>query len=155
MPRKNHIRLSERERCHLEQTVRTGRHHARTIQHARILLLSDESRDGSSWPDRQIAEALSCAVSTVENVRRRYAREGLDGALRVRRKSRHRPRCLSPEAGAYLVALSQSAPPHGRDRWSLRLLTDRFVDLARARGLINNPVSHETVRLALKQHQPG
>lgn len=154
MPRKNRISLSERERLRLEQTVRTGRHHARTIQHARILLLSDEAPDGSSWPDRQIAEALGCAVSTVENVRRRYAREGLDGALRVRRKSGHRPRCLSDEAGAYLVALARSTPPLGRNRWSLRLLTDRFVTLARARGLLERPVSHETVRLALKKHAP-
>ncbi len=152
MPRKNRILLSDAERRSLEQTVRTGRHHARTIAHARILLLSDESPDGSSWTDRQIAEALHCAVSTVENVRRRFAREGMKGALRVRKASHHRKRCLTPEARDYLLTLARSAPPNGHARWTLRLLTDSFVAQAHAHGLLNRSISHETIRLTLKQH---
>jgi hypothetical protein len=39
-----------------------------------------------------------------------------------------------------------SDPPKGRERWSLRLLADRMVELGHT-----GAVSHETVRRALKK----
>ena len=51
-----------------------------------------------------------------------------------------------PAAEARLVALACSAPPEGRERWTLRLLADELVRLA-----VVEDVSHETVRRALRQ----
>jgi hypothetical protein len=45
-----------------------------------------------------------------------------------------------------LIALSCSAPPPGRRRWTLRLLADRLVELQ----VVDN-ISHETIRRVLKK----
>ena len=51
------------------------------------------------------------------------------------------------DAEARLVALACSAPPAGRNRWTLRLLADRMVVLGHA----DAGVSYETVRRTLKK----
>jgi hypothetical protein len=45
-----------------------------------------------------------------------------------------------------LIALRCSDPPEGTNRWTLRLLADKLVELE----IVPN-ISHETVRLALKK----
>jgi hypothetical protein len=57
-----------------------------------------------------------------------------------------RRRVLDGRAEAHLVALSCSEPPEGRERWTLRLLADRMVELGHTAAL-----SHETVRRTLKK----
>ena len=47
---------------------------------------------------------------------------------------------------AHLVALSCSEPPEGHARWSLRLLSDRGVEL----NYIDS-ISHEAIRRILKK----
>ncbi|MGI9176047.1 MAG: hypothetical protein ACR2GR_12090 [Rhodothermales bacterium] len=39
----------------------------------------------------------------------------------------------------------------GRDRWSVRLLADRFVALGLEEGWLEQPIGRETVRRALKK----
>jgi hypothetical protein len=53
---------------------------------------------------------------------------------------------LEGRAEAHLIALACSEPPRGRNRWSLRLLADKAVEL----GIVEK-VSHETVRKTLKK----
>jgi hypothetical protein len=69
---------------------------------------------------------------------------GLEAALYDRPRPGSR-RQLDGRQEAHLVALACSAPPAGRERWSLRLLADRMVEL----GLIEE-VSYATVRRVLK-----
>lgn len=146
MPAKAAIRLSEDERRRLDRLTRVGTAHARAIQHARILLLADASGDGPAWTDEKVADALGCGVSTVARVRKRFLREGLEEAVRPRREAPGRPPKIDGVAEAHLVALACSEPPAGRAAWSLRLLADAFVALG-----VSEPVSHETVRQALKK----
>jgi hypothetical protein len=73
--------------------------------------------------------------------------EGLEAALN-RRKERH-PRLrrkLDGHQEAQLVALACSTPPHGRERWTLRLLADKLVELE-----IVDSISYQTVRRVLKK----
>ena len=84
-------------------------------------------------------------MATVERVRRRWAGEGLDGALH-RRPTGPRPRRLDGAGEARLVALACSAPPAGRERWTLRLLANRLVALEVVDGIAPN-----TVRAVLKK----
>jgi len=147
MAAKHRVVLSSGERGHLERIVRTGEHHARTALHARILLLSDEADEAPAWNDERIADALESSVSTVERVRKLFLREGIDAALRVKKPGRGRPKKIDAAAEAHLVALACSPAPEGLARWSLRLLTDRFVELK----VTEEPVSHELVRQALKK----
>lgn len=152
MPAKHSVCLSEEQRERLDKLTRTGTRPARAIQHARILLLADEDAEhGPAWTDEEVADALGCGTATVARIRRRFAREGLDEALRVRKDVPGRPPKIDGTAEAHLIALACSEPPAGRARWTVRLLADRFVSLGVEEGFLDGPVSRETVRLALKK----
>jgi hypothetical protein len=151
MPTKYRVRLSAEERRRLDDLVRTGRAHARTIRHAHMLLLCDEGERGPSWTDEKVADALSCGIATVARLRRRSATEGLEACLRVIADRPGRPPKIDGIAEAHLVALACSQPPEGRARWSIRLLADPFVELGLEEGWLGEPVSRETVRLTLKK----
>jgi len=92
------------------------------------------------WTDEQIAEALEMSTATVARERQRYCEEGLEVALLPKKPGRPRRRILDGRAEAQLIALSCSDPPEGRERWSMRLLADRMVEL----GYVDS-VSYETV----------
>jgi transposase len=95
--------------------------------------------------DDEIRTVLATSVSTVGRIRRRFVEEGLDAALSERERS-GAPRKLEGKQEAYLLAIACSAPPAGRDRWTLQLLADRLVELK-----VVPAISDETVRLRLKK----
>jgi hypothetical protein len=53
---------------------------------------------------------------------------------------------LDGEGEAKLVQIACSAPPDGRQRWTLRLLADKLVELE-----VIDSISRETVRQHLKK----
>jgi hypothetical protein len=145
MYKKYFVRLTEEERGQLETLVRRGRAHTRKLLYARILLKADA--DGPDrWTDERIAEALEVSTATVARERRRFCEEGLKVALMPKKPGLPRRRVLDGRAEAHLIALSCSDPPEGRERWSMRLLADRMVQLGHVEAL-----SHETVRRTLKK----
>lgn len=151
MPAKHTVRLDAETRDRLRRLVSTGSAHARTIQHAHALLLTDEGDHGPAWRDEKVAAALGTSDRTVARTRKRFCAEGLEAALRVIADRPGRPPKIDGTAEAHLVALACSEPPQGRDRWSVRLLADRFVALGVEEGWLDEPVSRETVRVALKK----
>lgn len=151
MPAKYTVRLSDDERDRLDRLTRVGSAPARTIAHARALLLADASDDGPAWTDEKAADALGVSPATVARTRKRFVAEGLDEAVRTRRGGPGRPPKIDGTAEAHLVALACSAPPEGRARWTVRLLADRYVTLGLDEGWLDGPVSRETVRQALKK----
>jgi hypothetical protein len=151
MPAKHRVQLAPDQRERLQRIVSVGEAHARTIRHAHILLLCDEGPLGPAWTDEKVADALFCGTATVARLRRRFCREGLDACLRVITDRPGRPPKIDGAAEAHLIALACSTPPDGRERWSLRLLTDRFVTLGLSQGWLAEPVGHETVRRTLKK----
>ena len=145
MNKKYVVRLSAEERGQLETLVRRGRAHARKLLYARILLKADA--DGPDrWTDERIAEALEISTATVARERRRYCEDGFEVALMPKKPGRPRRRVLDGPAEAHLIALSCSEPPEGRERWSMRLLADRMVELGHV-----DTISYETVRRTLKK----
>lgn len=140
------VRLTPNERVQLTQFISGGRAPARKLAHARILLKADAGPEGPGWTDDAIAEALEVGKVTVWRVRRKYIEEGLEAALTHRHSNNHRPCRLDGDQEAHLIALACSEPPTGRNRWTLRLLAKRMVELEYADRL-----SHETVRGTLKK----
>jgi transposase len=108
--------------------------------------LADQSEGGSSKADPEIVEALGCGRASVERVRKRFVEEGLDAALSPKPSLRVYERKLDGKAEAHLIALTCGAPPEGRSRWTLRLLSDQMVVLEHVES-----VSYETVRRVLKK----
>src|SRR5262245_42506574 len=138
------VRLTPDQRRDLERLVRRGRHTARTLIHARILLKADAG--GPAWDDARIAEALECGARTVARVRKQFAQGGLDAALHRKKPAGRQYRKLDGAQEARLVALACSPPPEGKARWTLKLLADRLVELE-----VVDAVSDETVRRTLKK----
>jgi transposase len=140
------VKLLAEERAQLEGLLSKGKAAARTLMHARILLKADEGVAGPRLSDDQIAEAVEVNRSTVERVRMRCIEEGVEAALRPRPSRQLHPRKLDGVQEAHLVALACSPAPKGRNRWSLRLLADKLVELE-----VVDDVSYETVRRTLKK----
>jgi hypothetical protein len=137
--------LTNDDRAALSRLISSGIAPARQMTHARILLKADAAPDGPAWTDAAITDALDVDRSTVARVRRRFVQEGRDAALRHRPARATKPRTLSGTDEAHLIALACSAPPTGRERWSVRLLAAEFVTVE---GI---PVSRELVRRTLKK----
>jgi transposase len=138
--------LSEAERAYLEHLLVGGSAPARRLTHARILLKADEGPGGPGWVDQAIAEAVEVSQPTIARVRRQYVEEGLEAALNRRAPQREYRRKLDGVQEAQVVALACSSPPQGRDRWSLRLLADKLVELE-----VVDRVSYQTIRRLLKK----
>ncbi len=135
----------QRERC--RELVRSGVAHARSLQHAQVLLQADVGPEGPGRTDQTIAEALGVTTVTVAQVRKVMVTEGLDAALSHYRGPRREYRCkLDGHQEAHLLALAQSTPPEGHRRWSLRLLANRMVELEYV-----DTLSYQTVRSVLKR----
>ncbi len=144
---KYRVTLVEEEREELKSLIKTGQGAARKLNHARILLLSDEGPEGPSKPDSQIAEALDTGLRTIERVRKRFVTEGLAEALNPKPRPKRPDKVkIKGEVEEQLVELACSAPPEGRARWTLHLLADELVVLTAL-----DSVSTETVRKALKK----
>jgi hypothetical protein len=77
-----------------------------------------------------------------------YYQNGLEYVLR-RRKHENPPRTpiVNGEDEARIIALACGEPPEGFSRWSVRLLTNRIVELQ-----IVPSIGRETVRSTLKKH---
>ncbi len=133
------IDLTADEREDLLQLIRHGKHSSRKVMRARILVKADEG-----LTDKQIAAVLNTSVPTVERTRRRFVEESL-GALDERPRPGHSHK-LNTKQETHLIAIACSTPPGGRDRWTLRLLADKIVELGFAESF-----SHETVRRVLKK----
>jgi len=72
--------------------------------------------------------------------------QGVEAALERKRPDRVYARKLDGAGEAHVVALACSAPPAGRERWTLRLLADELVRLE-----VVEEISYETVRRTLQQ----
>ena len=127
---KNHVRLSATDRKKLQELISKGSATAKSIMHANILLATDENNPKGRMSETEAAEIFNVSKQTVHNIRQRYSEAGLDAA--ISRKKRDTPPIAAKITGdveARIIALSCSAPPSGRSKWTLRLLADKAVEL--------------------------
>jgi transposase len=129
------VRLTPDHRRQLDRLVSSGRHPARVLARARILLKADAGNGGPGWSDAAIAEAVECGDRTVARVRRKYAEGGLDAALYAKKPTGRQYRKLDGDQEAKLVVLACSPAPDGRGRWTMKLLADRLVELEVVEGI--------------------
>lgn len=146
------VQLSDEERKILLDLVNRGnrkkgqRPSALKLTRARILLKADQAADAPSYTDAEIAEALDVSPKTVFNLRKKWVELGLEQALERRPQvNRRRPK-LDGKAEAKLIACSCGPAPEGRNKWTLRLLADRAIELE-----LVDSISHEAVRQTLKK----
>jgi transposase len=135
------VDLDQPERDELTAMLRSGKHPARKLKRAQILLAADAGQS-----DEIIATTVVVGGSTVYRTKRRFVEMGLEAAL----SEEPRPgaeRKLTGKEEALLVATACSSPPSGRARWTLELLADAFVKLTE-----HEQLSRETVRRRLAEN---
>jgi len=140
------VTLTPEQRERIESVARSYKHSERERRRARILLLADTSQATGGITDEAIRTQVPVCQATVEQIRRRFAQDGLDAALFRKVQTQRKARVLDGRAEAFLIATVCSAPPDGQARWSLHLLQDKVVQAGYCES-----VSHETVRQTLKK----
>jgi len=136
------VELSQTERAELTALLSGGKHPARKLKRAQILLAADA---GAS--DEEIARTVRVGGSTVYRTKRRFVLGNLEAAL----SEEPRPganRKLSGKETALLIATACSNPPAGRARWTLELLAGQLVRLTE-----HASISRETVRRRLAENE--
>ena len=147
MPAKKYrVTLTDEEREELTAIANKGKGNARRMRRSRILLLADENRSDGGWKDADIAQALGAHRRTIERAREKCVELGIEAALNHARSQKKKEKIFNGEAEARLVQLACSEVPNGHDRWSLRLLADKLIELE-----VVETVSRETVRTTLKK----
>ena len=142
MPKKKYIvKLSKSEKKELQTMISSGKHSAKKLLKARVLLKVNQG-----WNDQRIADSLDVTTRTLENMRKQFVEEGFNHFLKGRYSQRTRFRKIDGQKEAQLITIACSEAPEGHGRWSLRMLANEMVRLEYI-----DEVSHETVRQTLKK----
>lgn len=136
------ISLTEKEVEYLNDFLKKGRKSARELTRAHILLFIHEGKT-----EMEIKDTLRISRATVSNTKKRYREEGLQNALKEKPRS-GQPKKYTDKQEAEVIAMACTNPPKGRERWSIRLLTERMK-----RRKDFETINRETVRLILKKQK--
>ena len=138
--RQTELQLTDEDRSVIDEIRSKGIHSAREVNRAHALSCLDRG-----IPEAQIMAVLGMGRTAVWRTRAAYLQGGIDLAVFDVARS-GRPRRYDTDAEARVTALACSAPPEGRQRWTM-------VELERVarqeQGL--GGVSRETVRRMLKK----
>lgn len=130
------VKLSRRQREQLHNIMKRGKHNARVIKRARVLL---ESEQGGSA--RAVAQQVHTSDRTVERIRARFAQGGFEAALYDAPRP-GQPRKLDDKAEKYLIALACTDPPEGADHWTLELLSERMIRDKQVKSISSVAIMH-------------
>ena len=136
------VDLDQAERDELTAMLSGGKHAARKLKRAQILLaadagVSDEDHRRDGGGRRLHGLSHQAPLRGDAAWRRRSAKS----------RAPARERKLTGKEEALLVATACSSPPPGRARWTLELLADEFVKLTE-----HEQLSRETVRRRLAEN---
>lgn len=142
------IYLTEEEQIYLKEIVRNGVHNSHTITRARVLLMLDRAGKSDHVRYKRTAEYAQISVQAVYNMRDEFLmnHDIVSYLTRKKRETPPRPPKLDGEAEAKIIALACSEPPEGCSRWTVRLLSERAVQLH-----FVDELSHMTVQRLLKK----
>ncbi len=137
--KKQHISLSEADKKYLDELLSKGSLRVRVQKRALALKKLDT---GMSY--RAVSEVVEISYSTVLGWAKKYRANGLD-FLKDKPRS-GRPIKYDGLASSKVTALACSEAPQGYQGWSLRLLSDRVVEL----GILPE-MTYSQVRRILKK----
>jgi len=140
------ITLSAKDKETLSSIISKGASTARTIRRAHILLNSNAEGENQHTID-ELADLLSTSRQTVCRVLKEYEVNGIECINRKKRKTPPVEGKVTGDVEAHLIALACHNPPEGYCRWTLRLLSERMVEM----NYIDS-ISHTTVGKVLKEN---
>jgi transposase len=137
--KKRHVELSEKDKTSLDALLSKGALKVRVQKRAMALQMLDKGMTYQS-----VKTHLGVNHVSLSQWAKRYKAEGLDMLYDKTRSGR--PPKFSGEEQAKVTALACSTPPRGYAKWSLRLLSNRLVEL----NLVED-ISHTEVGRILKK----
>jgi putative transposase len=137
--KKEHVQLSEEHRTELQALISKGSLPAQTYKRVLALLELDRGRTFT-----EVASMVGVVIQTVSSWASKYKASGLEFLTDKPRSGR--PNEIDGGQRAKITALACSDPPEGYERWSLRLLADKAVELE-----LVESISYGGVRLILKK----
>ena len=141
-----HVKLTKSEVEELQSIINKGSHTSQTFRTAYILLNCDEGEYSEKVTNEQMSKVLKVGMRTIDRVKKRFIEEGLDACLERKPTSRVYEKKIDGDVEAKIVTLCCSEPPKGFNRWSLRLLADKMVELNYVES-----ISYVAVRNVLKK----
>jgi transposase len=137
--KKQHLTLTETDHRYLTELLSKGQLTARLARRINGLILLNQG-----LTLRAVSEQLGVVEQTVGDWRNKYKKEGLEFLEDKQRSGR--PKFFDGLVRAKITALACSETPTGYDKWSLRLLADKAVELKFCEG-----ISYSKVRDILKK----
>ena len=137
------VDLTDTERAALREILSKNKAKRSTIINAYVLLKADRS---CGWTNEAIASAYEVSTKKVEQLKKHFVEKGFEAALYRKPVTNAHRRKITGDEEAHLIALYCSQAPEGQERWTLRMLADKMVELD-----IIASVSHETIRRTLKK----
>ena len=142
------IYLTEEEQIQLKSIVKNGNHNSHVITRARVLLMLDRTGKTDHVRYKRTAEYAQVSVQAVYNMRDEFL-SNHDIESYLNRKKRETPPTapkLNGETEAKIIALACSEPPKGCSRWTVRLLSEKAIQLH-----FVEDISHMTIQRLLKK----
>lgn len=137
--KKQHLTLTETDHRYLTELLSKGQLQARVARRINGLILLNQG-----FTLQSVSDQLGIVHQTVGDWRDKYKETGLE-FLKDKQRS-GRPVGFSGNVRAKITALACSERPPGYDKWSLRLLADKAVELE-----FCEEISYNTVRDILKK----
>ncbi len=134
------VKLTDEQKEQLNALINKGKHSARVIKRARVLLLAEQDNE-----DEEISVSVGYCVSQIKNVRKRFFLEGLESALKEKPRP-GAPRKLDKRAEEIASAIACTNPPEGRSCWTMQMIADKLVELKYV-----SDITDEAIRLRLKK----
>ncbi len=136
---KQHVTLTDSDRTALEDILAKGTLSAKIFKRATALLELDRGKTLTA-----VAQTLDVTYSTIAAWRDAYTTNGLTCLHDAPRSGR--PISIDGILRAKVTALACSDAPEGYDRWSIRLLAEKAVEME-----LCEAISRSTVNTILKK----
>jgi hypothetical protein len=127
---KNRIKLPQEEASEFTSIIKKGSHTTQSYQAAYVLLNCDEGEYSlGKTTDEQISEVLKIGMRPIDRIKRKCIEGGVEHALERAESKRIYAKKVDGDLEAKKVQLCCSEPPKGFTRWTLRMLSNKVVEL--------------------------
>ena len=137
--KKEHVNLTDADRTYLENLLKKGSLPAQRYKRALALLELNRGRTFTA-----VAKIVGVTHQTASTWATKYKETGLEFLTDKPRPGR--PTLINGLQRAKITALACSDPPEGYERWSLRLLAEKAVEIE-----LVESISYGEVHLILKK----
>ena len=146
MKKKYNVVLTNPDRTYAHDILESNKTAIGFRKRASVLIMLDEGV-GKPETHEQIAARCNVTPVTVWQTAKDFCEKGIEYTLNYQSpENPPRPAIVTGEREARIVALACGEPPAGYSRWTVRLLTEKAIELS-----ILPATSRETIRRTLKK----